>query len=78
LCEIASRAITAKPERLLPTSKEIVMLAPHLIVPATRAIKGRPLPTGWISACVVLSLMTVGIAQRSSACSLRTPFTDRF
>jgi autotransporter-associated beta strand protein len=28
-CEISSRAVTAKPERLFPSSKEIVMLAPR-------------------------------------------------
>lgn len=38
------------------------MLAPHRLAPATKAIKRRPLPTGWISAYVVLSLMAVGIA----------------
>ena len=52
----------AKPERLFLSSKEIVMLAPHRLAPATTAIKRRPLPTGWISACVVLFLMVFGIA----------------
>jgi hypothetical protein len=36
LCEISSRAVKAKPERLLPSSKEIVMLTPNFSVTAVR------------------------------------------
>ena len=38
------------------------MLAPQRLAPRTTAIKRRPLPTGWISACVALFLMVFGIA----------------
>ncbi len=43
------------------------MLAPHLLAPTTPAIKRRPLPTGWISACVVLLALFAWAARPALA-----------